>query len=91
MGWVYFVTYYHHSIFKGADVASEIRASPEVMDLLISFTMAAAIQGDVRRFSPFPQLELKVQDKETNLVRTLSFLTNNQPDANLVVNLFYSF
>lgn len=37
----------------GADVASEIRDHPDVVDLLLSFTWSAS-QGDERRFNPYP-------------------------------------
>eukprot|EP01127_Copromyxa_protea_P014223 TRINITY_DN3918_c0_g1_i2.p1 TRINITY_DN3918_c0_g1~~TRINITY_DN3918_c0_g1_i2.p1 ORF type:complete len:560 (-),score=88.31 TRINITY_DN3918_c0_g1_i2:72-1751(-) len=39
----------------GVDPISEIHLHPETVDLLISFTYAAAIGGDVRRFTPFPK------------------------------------
>jgi Poly(ADP-ribose) polymerase catalytic domain len=43
----------HEQYGLGADVATEIRESPEVVDLLISLCYAAS-QNDIRRFNPFP-------------------------------------
>jgi len=60
----------------GADVASEIRNGKEVVDLLISFTIAASL-GEIKRFTPFPQLEVKVHDKATGVSDVLSFMNGN--------------
>ena len=43
----------HEQYGLGADVASEIRDSGDVVDLLINFTYAAAL-GEERRFNPYP-------------------------------------
>eukprot|EP01114_Cavostelium_apophysatum_P019380 TRINITY_DN6231_c0_g1_i1.p1 TRINITY_DN6231_c0_g1~~TRINITY_DN6231_c0_g1_i1.p1 ORF type:complete len:564 (-),score=140.41 TRINITY_DN6231_c0_g1_i1:26-1717(-) len=54
----------HEQYGLGADVASEIRDSPDVVDLLISFTIAAS-QGEERRFNPYPVgVEVKYLDDQ---------------------------
>jgi len=39
----------------GEDISEFIRVNPEVSDLLISLTAAAAKGENVKRFNPFPQ------------------------------------
>jgi len=60
----------HEQYGLGADVCSEIKKSPDVVDLLISFCYGIA-GGDVRRFNPYPlgvEAKRKDQDgKETTL------------------------
>ncbi len=71
---VIFLLWIYHLL--GADVASEIRDGPDVVDLLISFTYAAA-RGDIRRFNPFPVgLEVKYLDEEKK-ERVNNFLHSN--------------
>lgn len=55
----------HEQFGLGVDPASEIAANPDVVDILITATMAAAIQGDGKRFLPFPaHLEVKWKDAQ---------------------------
>jgi poly [ADP-ribose] polymerase 6/8 len=55
----------HEQFGLGVDPAAEIAAHPEVVDMLISCTMAAAVGGDCKRFTPFPA-HLEVKWKEAN-------------------------
>jgi hypothetical protein len=54
------------SLGVGCNVESEILHNPEVVDLLVSVTMAAATQGN--RFEPFPKQVLMI-NKEKKEVR----------------------
>ena len=55
----------HEQFGLGVDPAAEIAAHPEVVDMLISSTMAAALGGDGKRFTPFPNhLEVKWKDAQ---------------------------
>jgi hypothetical protein len=54
----------HEQYGLGADVATEIRESSDVVDLLIGFTVAAS-QGEERRFNPYPiGVEVKHFDEQ---------------------------
>src|SRR5690349_2679262 len=71
----------HEQYGLGADVASTITHYPDLVDLLISLTSAAAL-GDVRRFTPFPEvIEVKYQD-QGGKIESLSFLENGLPAPN---------
>jgi len=53
----------HEQYGLGADVASEIRDTPDVVDLLISFCFAAGT-ADEKRFTPYLQgVETKYLDQ----------------------------
>eukprot|EP01116_Phalansterium_solitarium_P004513 TRINITY_DN1553_c0_g1_i2.p1 TRINITY_DN1553_c0_g1~~TRINITY_DN1553_c0_g1_i2.p1 ORF type:complete len:305 (+),score=125.06 TRINITY_DN1553_c0_g1_i2:874-1788(+) len=76
--------YSHEHFGLGADVASFVRASPEVVDLLVS-CCAAACNGDPKRFSPFPSaVEVKLKDDKTGRVTCHSFVSKAANDPNAV-------
>jgi len=55
----------------GADVASELRESADVVDLLVSFCYGASM-GDIKRFNPYPvAVETKILD-EKGIEKTLN-------------------
>jgi hypothetical protein len=63
----------------GTDVAAAIKHHPEVVDLLISITDAAA-QGDARRFNPYPTgVETKFKQNGKEVVK--SFTTPGSKDG----------
>jgi len=73
----------HEQYGLGADVASELRDNPPVVDLLISFCYAIS-QGDHRRFNPYPiGVEAKVLDMSTGVRRELTkhFMAENDDKA----------
>mmetsp|Transcript_5957 Transcript_5957/g.8323 ORF Transcript_5957/g.8323 Transcript_5957/m.8323 type:complete len:599 (+) Transcript_5957:141-1937(+) len=75
-------THSHEQYGLGADVASEIRDNPEVVDLLVSFAYAAA-QGDEKRYNPYPVgVEAKYLD-EQKVERTLHLMDDSQTKRNL--------
>jgi len=82
----------HEQYGLGADVASEIRDSSDVVDLLISFCYAST-KGDHRRFNPFP-IGVEVKKFDSNLKETtIHFMqddmkTKNSPAVGKVIECF---
>jgi hypothetical protein len=70
----------------GADVAAAIKHHPEVVDLLVSITDAAA-QGDFRRFNPYPHhVEVKYKDNGKEVVKSFT-VGKDGKDLNLIHRL----
>lgn len=69
----------------GADVATEIRDSADVVDALISFCFAIS-GGDHRRFNPFP-IGVEIKRKENDKEVKESFMKDNNKDLAQVVRV----
>jgi len=76
----------HEQYGLGADVVSELRDNPSVVDLLISFCYAIS-QGDHRRFNPYPiGVEAKYVDTSNSGLRReirKTFMADDEKTKNL--------
>lgn len=74
-------TFSHMQFGLGEDVIAALNSHPEVIDLLISLTSAAA-GADITRFNPFPAgVEVTYREEGTPHPTTLSFMTGPNIDT----------
>jgi len=80
----------HEQYGLGVDIESAIKQEPEIVDLMITMCYSASeapTSGKFNPFVPFPHLEVKLKNQDTNQVEIYNFFTANEQNDNAKVRI----